>query len=174
MERNPSHNGDEDAGRRAVVTATHVLEICQDVGSCWHDLGITLKLSPAALHNVDNDYRLCREKAREMLYTWMEMKGNAATVGILADALEDIRKKSIAQKLLGVQQTSRDQIQRDEQQNSRSRTDENRFQRNDDGSHGNAGGVHYGNITFNAGPDSNVTFFGGNNQRSTVRGTKKE
>ncbi|KAJ7363111.1 hypothetical protein OS493_011385 [Desmophyllum pertusum] len=62
------------------------------------NLGITLKLSPAALHNVDHDYRLCREKAREMLYTWMEMEGNAATVGILADALEKIRKKSIAQK----------------------------------------------------------------------------
>lgn len=71
---------------------------------------------------------------------------------------------------LGVQQTLRDQIQRDEQQNSRSRTNENRLQRDD----GGAGGVHYGNITFNAGPDSNVTFIGGNKQRSTVYVTKKE
>ena len=79
-----------------------MLKICEDVGPCWHDLGIMLKFSPAALHSVDHDYRFCREKARQMLYTWMEMEGDAATVRILADALENIGKKRIAQKLLGM------------------------------------------------------------------------
>ena len=79
----------------------HVLDICDDLGTCWHKLGIKLKLPPAILQNIDVDYKLCCEKAREMLYKWMKTKGRSATVECLVKALEAIGNKKTAEKLLG-------------------------------------------------------------------------
>ena len=79
-----------------------MVEICDDIGTCWHDLGIRLKLPPAILVNIDADHRLCREKAREMLYEWMKREGSSATVGSLADSLERIGNRRVAQKLLSM------------------------------------------------------------------------
>jgi len=90
-----------DSAREAVVSDALVLEICDDVGTCWDDLGIKLNLSAAAVRNVDADFRRSREKAREILHIWMEKQGNAATVGSLEDALVALQKRAIAQKLLG-------------------------------------------------------------------------
>lgn len=90
-----------DDARQAVVTDKLVLKICDDVGTCWEDLDIMLKLSAAAVRNLDADFRRSREKAREVLHIWMEMEGNAATVKNLERALMGIGKKAIAQKLLG-------------------------------------------------------------------------
>ncbi len=94
-----------DSARRTQtkVTGTLVLEICDDIGTCWHDLGIRLNLPTAILENINVDHRLCREKAREMLYEWIRREGRSATVGSLADALEKIGNKRVAQKLLGMQ-----------------------------------------------------------------------
>lgn len=80
----------------------HVLEICDDIGTCWHDLGIKLKLPTPILVNIDTDYRWSREKAREMLYEWMRREGSSASVESLAVALEKIGNKRVAQKLLGM------------------------------------------------------------------------
>ena len=90
-----------DGAREAAVSDSLVLEICDDVGTCWDDLGIKLNLSAAVVRNVDADCRRSRDKAREILHTWMEKQGDAATVGRLEDALLALEKKSIAQKLLG-------------------------------------------------------------------------
>lgn len=90
-----------DGAREAVVSDSLVLEICDDAGTCWDDLGIKLNLSAAAVRNVDADFRRSREKAREVLHIWMERQGDAATVGSLEGALLALGKKSIAQKLLG-------------------------------------------------------------------------
>lgn len=79
-----------------------MFEICEDIGTCWQELGVMLEIPPAVLRNVDADYRFCREKAREILHIWMEREGNSATVGSLARALENIKKSRIAQKLLGM------------------------------------------------------------------------
>ena len=91
-----------DESREAVVSEALVLEICDEVGECWDDLGIKLNLSAAAVRNVDADFRRRREKAREILHIWMEKQGNAATVGSLEDALLALKKKATAQKLLGM------------------------------------------------------------------------
>ena len=90
-----------DGAREAAVSDALVLEICDEVGTCWEDLGIKLNLSAAFVRNVDADFRRSREKAREILHKWMERQGEAATVGRLEDALLALEKKSIAQKLVG-------------------------------------------------------------------------
>ena len=90
-----------DCAREAVVSDILVLHTCDDVGTYWYDLGIKLNLSAASLRNVDADFKLCREKAREILYIWKEKQGSAATVGSLEDALVALEKKATAQKLLG-------------------------------------------------------------------------
>ena len=79
-----------------------MLKICDEVGTCWQDLGKTLKLLPGTLRKVDFDYKLSREKAREMLYMWIAKEGDNATVGKLTDALRNIGRERIAEKLLGM------------------------------------------------------------------------
>ena len=90
-----------DRAREAVVTAALVLEICDEVGTCWDDLGIKLNLSAAAVRNVDADVRFARDKAKKILHIWMEEQGNDATVGNLEDALMALQKRAIAKKLIG-------------------------------------------------------------------------
>ena len=79
-----------------------MLHICEDVGTCWKNLGVILDIPSAVVRNVDTDNRLSRDKAREVLHIWMERKGNAATVQSLARALEEINQRRVAQKLLGM------------------------------------------------------------------------
>ena len=90
-----------DVAREAVVSDQLVLKICDEVGTCWEDLGIKLNLSDAVVRNVDTDFRRCRDKAWEILHIWRERKGKAATVGSLEGALLALQKKAIAEKLLG-------------------------------------------------------------------------
>ncbi len=90
-----------DIAGRIVVNETHVLEMGDDIGTCWHDLGIELKLSEAVLCNIDAKRRQPREKAREMLREWKKRKGNSATIQCLIDALENKGKTRIAFNLLG-------------------------------------------------------------------------
>ena len=53
------------------------------------------------LDNINAEHRRRREKAREMLYEWMRIKGNSATIQLLFDALIKLGETRIAQKLLG-------------------------------------------------------------------------
>jgi len=91
-----------DGAKRAVVSDKLVLKICEDVGKCWNDLGIMLNLPDATIRNVDDDFRRSREKAKAILRIWKERNGDAATVGSLADALEEVKMKEIAQRLIGM------------------------------------------------------------------------
>lgn len=90
-----------DDARKAVVSDALVLKICDEVGTCWVDLGIKLKLSDAVVRNVDADFRFCHEKAWKILHIWMERQGKAATVGSLEGALVALEKIAIAEKLIG-------------------------------------------------------------------------
>ncbi len=92
--------------------------ICDDVGACWHTLGIRLRLPADYLNNMEGGHRRSCEKARDMLRVWKEKskkdcqnrdcnkkdctkKECYATVHWLVNALETIGKHQIAQKLLG-------------------------------------------------------------------------
>ena len=80
----------------------HVLAICKDVGSCWQDLGKKVKLLDTTLRKIDSHYNRSREKAREMLRTWMKNEADNATVKSLANALDEIGKGNIVKKHNGM------------------------------------------------------------------------
>ena len=78
----------------------HILEIQDDIGRCWQDLGIKLGIRPAKVRSLESDYRFNRERARKVLEMWIDQEGSDATVGCLARALTEIGYKSIADTLL--------------------------------------------------------------------------
>jgi len=88
--------------RTEPFTSYHLLEIKEDVGTCWEDLGQALGINLSILQNLKDDYRTNREKANEVLQIWMEKNGTDATVGCLACKLMQIGHKRIAEKLLGM------------------------------------------------------------------------
>lgn len=84
-----------------MVTELQLADISDDVGTCWRELGPKLKIAASKIHNLDEEYRCNRDKANALLIIWKQQEGRGATVGCLADALESIVRKSIAEKLLG-------------------------------------------------------------------------
>ena len=74
-----------------VVTVQEILKKKHDVGTCWLDLGIALKIQPEArVRNLENDCNNSSERAHKVLQIWIDLKGNDATVGCLARALVTI------------------------------------------------------------------------------------
>ena len=87
--------------RTSVVTELQLLDISDDVGTCWRELGRKLNISAAVVQNLDEDYLSNREKANALLLMWKQREGRSAVAGRLADALLSIGRKSIAEKLVG-------------------------------------------------------------------------
>ena len=54
------------------------------------------------MNSIEADQIPCREKARKVLLHWKQKKGKKATVGILIDALEEIKRGDVVDKLLGM------------------------------------------------------------------------
>lgn len=78
------------------------MNIKDDVGTCWYDLGIVLGVKPAVVRNIEKDYPTSPERAMRVLEKWIELKGKNATVGRLACAVLNIKQGQIADKLLGM------------------------------------------------------------------------
>jgi len=76
-------------------------DISDDVGTCWRELGPKLSIAAAKIYNLDEEYSYNRDKANTLLNIWRMQVGSGALAGHLADALESIGRKSIAEKLLG-------------------------------------------------------------------------
>ncbi|XP_015748484.1 PREDICTED: uncharacterized protein LOC107328253 [Acropora digitifera] len=93
---------EEEDPRTAVVTEFQLSKISHDVGTCWHELGPTLRIANSKLCNLDEECKTNWEKAYKLLMMWKEEKGSSARAGRLADHLKDIGRTSIAEKLLGV------------------------------------------------------------------------
>lgn len=91
-----------DSLREKVVTDSILLKISDDVGRCVRRLGIQLGLDGSIVSNIMKDEQYSSEKAMTMLQKWTHKEGRNATIGILADALEAIEEKIIADKLLGM------------------------------------------------------------------------
>lgn len=86
-----------------MVTEFQLSKISHDVGTCWRELGPTLRIANAKLCNLDEECKTNWEKAYKLLIMWKEEKGCSAQVERLADHLKEIGRKSIAEKLLGKQ-----------------------------------------------------------------------
>lgn len=87
--------------RKSVVTEMQLSDISDDVGTCWRELGPKLSIAAAKIYNLDEEYSHNRDKAHALLNIWKMQVGSGALAGHLADALESIGRKSIAEKLLG-------------------------------------------------------------------------
>ena len=85
----------------SVVTELQLADISDDVGTCWRELGPKLEIAASKIQNLDEEYKYNRDKANALLIMWKQKEGSHAIAGILAEALESIGRKSIAEKLLG-------------------------------------------------------------------------
>lgn len=88
--------------RKELLTDDLILNIKDDAGSDWYDLGIALGIEATKVRNLRHDYPEVRERAHRVLEIWIEKNGREATVGRLACALIRIKRKRIADKLLGM------------------------------------------------------------------------
>ena len=79
----------------AATTEKLAWSICSEVGRDWRRLGVALGLESPFLDNIDT------ERAWKVLQKWMQKKGNEATMGILINALKEIERKDVVDKLLG-------------------------------------------------------------------------
>ena len=75
--------------------------ISEDVGNFWRELGPVLGIPSSKIQNLDEDCRTNWDKAFSFLILWKQRGGKCATAGILSDALERIRRKTIADRVLG-------------------------------------------------------------------------
>ena len=87
--------------RNEFVTEKQVADISNEVGTCWRRLALRLKIAESTIHNIDEEDKGNWHKARALLIVWKQKEGKNATVGHLADVLEKIGRRSIAEKLLG-------------------------------------------------------------------------
>ncbi|CAH3147686.1 unnamed protein product [Pocillopora meandrina] len=84
---------------QAPVTEIHIWSIRVAVGAEWRHLGAVLGLESALMDNIDADHSAYREKAWKVLQKWKQKEGNGATVGILINALEEIGRRDVIEKL---------------------------------------------------------------------------
>ena len=87
--------------RNEVVTEKQVADVSGEVGTWWRHLAPRLKIAESKIHNIDEENKGSWHKAHALLIVWKQKEGMNATVGHLADALEEIGRRRIAEKLLG-------------------------------------------------------------------------
>ena len=61
-----------------------------------------MKLPTAEVDNIDDESKYNRDRAWKVMKRWLQMKGREATMGILADALEQMKMKNAVEKLIGM------------------------------------------------------------------------
>ncbi|KAL9951672.1 hypothetical protein ACROYT_G044390 [Oculina patagonica] len=86
--------------RQSVVTEKQLSDLSDDIATCWQKLGRKLGIEASTICNLDEEYRSDYDKANALLIMWKEQHGSGGLAGLLADALESIGRKSIAEKLL--------------------------------------------------------------------------
>ena len=87
--------------RNCVVTQRQLLDIIDDVSTCWRQLRLTLDISAAEVQKLGEKNLSNRKKAKALLFMWKQREGRRAVARRLADALLNIGRKDIAEKLLG-------------------------------------------------------------------------
>ena len=87
--------------RNEVIPEFQIADISDELETCWRQLGPRLKITAAKIKNIDEENKDDWTKANDLLILWKQQEGCNATVGHLADVLEKIGRKRIAEKLLG-------------------------------------------------------------------------
>ena len=80
----------------------HFNVIAREIGPDWKWLGRELKLThgDAEIENIDADNPNVKEKAYQVLVKWYEENGRScATKEKLCEALHEIKKKSLAERI---------------------------------------------------------------------------
>ncbi|XP_031556888.1 uncharacterized protein LOC116293564 isoform X2 [Actinia tenebrosa] len=88
--------------RDSVVTDDKIIDILEELGTCWKSIGPILHINSAKLKNIDTDNSNSKDKASDMIATWKQQEGKYATVGTLEQALLRIKRKDVADKFIGV------------------------------------------------------------------------
>lgn len=70
------------------------------LGNCWQSLGRQLRVPQTIIDNISADYHEQREKGFHVVLSWKNDHGNAATMELLINALNDISKKNVAHELV--------------------------------------------------------------------------
>ena len=74
-------------------------QISDEVGSCFRDMGLLLGIPTSKIHIIDDECLRYSDKAMTILMVWKQQEGRNATVGRLADVLEKVGRKDIAELL---------------------------------------------------------------------------
>ena len=87
--------------RNTVVTLIKLWEISGEVGDCWSEVGLLLCIPASEIYAIDETRWRNIHKAMAILSRWKKQEGCNATVGRLADVLEKVGRKDIAEMLPG-------------------------------------------------------------------------
>ena len=81
-------------------------EICQDladyISTDWKKLSRRLGISRAHLKNIAHENHDVCEQSIAMINKWRERAGEEATVGVLREALKEIERKDLSDKVRGM------------------------------------------------------------------------
>ena len=87
----------------AVLTEHHLkylLEDTIDAETKWYFIGLYLGLTPATLDAIGQNFKMCNEQYKEVLYKWLQSRVTP-TMRKLIEALESntVKKESLATRL---------------------------------------------------------------------------
>ena len=74
-------------------------QISDEVGSCFRDMGLLLGIPTSIINFIDYECLRNSDKAMTTLIMWKQQMGRNATIGGLADVLEKVGRKDIAELL---------------------------------------------------------------------------
>lgn len=77
-------------------------DIAEDIGKDWKMLGRRLHILDSHLDNIDRQDHYVREKSISMLNKWRQNVGEKATGKVLIEALEEIGRKDLSEKVRGM------------------------------------------------------------------------
>jgi hypothetical protein len=77
-----------------------LIEIAEEFGGCWREMGRYLLKKQCSVENIDADYSKVSEKAYQILRKWKEEQGCNASVIELFKCFNCIGKEDIAEKVL--------------------------------------------------------------------------
>lgn len=76
-----------------------ITSISNILGNCWQNLGRQLGVPQTEIDNISADNPEQREKGFHVVLSWKNDHGNAATIELLSNALNDISRKNVADEL---------------------------------------------------------------------------